>query len=55
MNWKRKSDYHMECGDFYLARFRTNGRWRYSLVHGDRLVGIYDSADDAKAAAEGLA
>lgn len=54
MKWVRASKYHEESDPprFYLAAAKRADGWRFSLTDGDRLVGWFETADEAKREAE---
>lgn len=54
MKWVRASKYHEESDPprFYIAAAKRADGWRFSLADGDRLVGWFETADEAKWEAE---
>lgn len=50
MKWIRASKYHEESDPprFYLAAAKGADGWSFSLTDGNRLVGWYATADEAK-------
>lgn len=54
MKWRRASKYHEESEPprFYLAAAKGAEGWMFSLTDRDRLVGWFDTADEAKWEAE---
>jgi hypothetical protein len=60
MTWRRLSSEAIACGEWIISRTRHSGIRPetveiYSLWRGSELVGMYDSADEAKAAAKEMA
>ena len=59
MDWRRVDDYHMRSGfgkgQFYISKGYVAGAARYLLWRSPLVLhGSYDSAEDAKRAAESL-
>lgn len=61
-DWKRTSEYSLQSGPWRIAKTFVHGQPKYTLtderktrqwcgINIVRIVGIYDSADEAKAAA----
>lgn len=56
MNWQRTNDPNViECPPFYIRRCRGRNGTRYLLGKGPACLGGFDSADEAKKAAEDYA
>jgi hypothetical protein len=54
MKWEKTSDRSIKSGNLHIARFFSNGSIRYLLWDGERIIGNYHDADEAKTAARGL-
>jgi|GEM_PF-2102130 len=50
MNWVRRSKYHEESDPprFCLAATKGADGWRFSLTDGNKLIGFFATADEAK-------
>lgn len=54
MTWRRASKYHWESDPpgYYVAGAKGADGWKFSLTDGNRLVGWFATADEAKREAE---
>jgi len=52
MNWQRINDDLMRSGDFTIKRNWLVTHYLYTLRHNGKLIGQYDTADEAKRMAE---
>lgn len=52
MKWVRASKYHEESGNYYVSAAKSEGRWKFTLARGWYLLGVFDTADEAKREAE---
>jgi len=50
MKWVRRSKYHEESDPprFYLAATKGADGWKFSLTDGNKLIGFFATADEAK-------
>jgi len=55
VKWRRLSAEAIASGDWIISRTRHGGRELYSVWQGQRLVGRYDTGEQAKQAARGKA
>lgn len=52
MNWQRISENEAHSGDFTIKRSWLVTKHSYTLRHREKLIGHYDSAEEAKRMAE---
>lgn len=51
MKWSRKSSHAIQSGEHFIARFVVMSRDQFWLWRGSDVAGAFDTADQAKAAA----
>lgn len=52
MKWERLNDSSIICNDYRIGKFTVNGKVRYASYHAHTSLGFFDTAAEAKAAAE---
>lgn len=52
MTWKPSGATAIKSGNFHIAKCAVGGFFRYVLYLGPEPIGVFDSADEAKAAAK---
>lgn len=48
IEWRRVGKYAIQSGEWTICKCASNGVWKYGLYQGNKLLGWYDSADEAK-------
>ena len=48
MKWTQIDKYHMRSGEWIICKCSVGGMARYQLWDGQRMVDVYDSAEEAK-------
>lgn len=48
MKWKKLSDYAIESGQYTISKANVDGQPRYTLWEGEKMLGIFDTPQEAK-------
>lgn len=52
LTWRKESDYHLKAVNFTIAKAVVGGVPKYTLWLGPERIDTFETADQAKAAAE---
>jgi hypothetical protein len=49
MLWTKVSNYCIKSGDYLISKYINNGAVKYALIHNNKNIGYFNTADEAKA------
>lgn len=52
MQWVSVDKYHIKSGEWMIARYRVGDAVKYTLWSGSKILGVFDSSEEAKREAE---
>jgi hypothetical protein len=48
VKWQRGDAYYLHSGRYFISKARTPDGWRYVLSVDKQILGVFDSAEEAK-------